>query len=111
MKPGFVFSSAREKTKPGFLIQVEVAIGSGDWFGLRLLEGLLEPPRQRIAARLFRGERLLEQGLAPRRFRRQDPLGFAQLGLVRALVLAVRDDAAEIHVDDERGVTAGTRDL
>src|SRR5262249_13356191 len=75
----------------------------------RLLERLLEPPREGVAACFLGVDRLLKDGLPPSCFFREDSLRLAQLRLVSALGLVVRHDPPEIEVDHQRGLAAGTR--
>ena len=75
---------------------------------LRLLQRLFEPARERIVARLLSLDRLLEERLAPRRLRREDPRRIVQLRLVAALGHRVTDHATEVDVD--RRATARSRD-
>ena len=63
------------------------------------------------SARLLGLDRLLEQRLAPRRFGGEDALRIVQFRLVAALGLAVRDDAAEVRVDDQQRAAAGAVQL
>src|SRR5262249_7160177 len=77
----------------------------------RLLEGFLETLRQGIAACLLRLHRLLKHRLTPRGLLRQDAMGVVKLRLVAAFGFLVADDAAEVEVDDQRRLTAGTRDF
>src|SRR5204863_3952252 len=81
------------------------------WFLPRLPERLLEALRQRITARFLGVDRLLEDGLAARGFLGENVLGFAELGLVAAIRFLVGDNASEVRVEDERGLTAGTNQL
>src|SRR5262249_24897406 len=74
-------------------------------------QGLLESLRQGIAARFFRFDGLLEDCFAAGGFLRENPLGFAQLGVVAPLPLAMRDHTAEVEVHDERRLAAWARDL
>src|SRR5439155_8203605 len=92
-------------------IEVEISAGSRDRLLTRLLQGFLEAPRERIAARLLRLHRLLEDRLSARRFLRENALRLAQLRLVAALGLFVRHDAPKIRVDDERRRAARAGDL
>src|SRR5206468_976951 len=101
----FTNSPVHELTKS--LIKIEISRGPRDWLLLRLLQRLFEAPRQRVAARLLRFHRLLEHRFAARRLLGDNALRLTQLRLVAALGLQVRHDAAEVRVDDERGVTAG----
>src|SRR3954471_17386508 len=65
------------------LIEVEVPGRLGDRLVLRLAKRFLEAARQRVAARLLFGERLLEQCLAARGLLGQDALRVVQLGAIR----------------------------
>ena len=104
---------ATNRTKPWFwrLLEIEISRRLRDRFLLRLLERLLEAPRQRVTLVLLRLNRLLEERLAPRGLGGEDPLRFVQLRLVRTLRLLVRDDATKVRVDDQRRVAAGAHKL
>ena len=69
---------------------------------VRLPQRLLEPLRERVAARPLGGDRLLEERLAPRRFVGEDALRVGQLRPIAAHRLDVAHDALQVGVDDER---------
>src|SRR5436190_3388127 len=97
--------------QPSASVEVEIAERFGHRLLFRLLQRFLEPLRQRVAARLFRFDRLLEDRLAPPLLLGQNPLCVAQLRLVAAIRLLVRHHPAEIRVNDERRLTAGADDF
>src|SRR5262249_26252904 len=77
----------------------------------RLAQRLLEPLRQRVAARFLRVDGLLKDRLAPRGLLGENPLRFGELRLVAALGLLVRHHATEVRVDHECRLAARTGDL
>ena len=81
--------------------------------GLRLAVPtiVLEPTRQRIVASLFVLHRLLEQRLATGRLVGKDPRRILQFGRIAAYRLAVRDNATEVQIDDQRRAAARTGHL
>src|SRR5438094_155978 len=68
----------------------------------------LEASCQRVTARLLGFDRLLEERLAAARLVGKNARGFAQLRLVAALRLLVRDDTSEVGVDHEQRAAART---
>jgi hypothetical protein len=76
---------------------------------VRLLERFLEALRQSISSGLLGGHRLLEERFASRRFLGENPVSIGQFGTIAPNGLDVADDAAQVHVDDERRLTAGAR--
>src|SRR5439155_3937841 len=93
------------------LVEIEVPDGFGDRLLARLAQRLLEPLRQRVAAPLFRVDRLLEDRLAARRLLRENALRLGELRLVAAIRLLVGDDPAKIRVDDQRRLAARAHHL
>src|SRR5579862_7553105 len=89
-------------------IQVEISGGFRYGLAVRPLERFFEPARERVAARLLRLHRLLENRFPARRLLRQDALRFGQLRLVATLGLVMADDTTEIDVDHEKRLAAGT---
>src|SRR5690606_34544159 len=70
-----------------------------------------EAARQRVAARLFRLDRLFEQRFASRPLFFEDARRLVEARSVGTLRLGVADDALEPGVDDERGPAARTDDF
>ena len=62
----------------------------------RACERFLETFRQRVAATLLVGDRLLKERLAPRRLFGEDPLRVVELGALGRRRLAVPDDALQV---------------
>src|SRR4029453_18538114 len=104
-------SSAIRSLRRRSSIEIEVAGRLGDRLVPRLAQGLFEAFRQRITARPFGRHRLLEDRLAARRLLGQDPLGIGQLWPIRTNGLFMPYDAAQIGINDERGLTAWARDV
>src|SRR5262249_47029850 len=88
-------------------VQIKVPGRLRDRLLASLTERFLEAARQRVAARLLVGARLLEDRLSPRLLFGEDALRLAHPRLVGALRLVVRDDPSEVQIDDERGLAAG----
>src|SRR5262249_54825924 len=61
--------------------------------------------------RLLRIHRLLKDSFPPRGFLSNDPLRIAQFRFVAAFRFRMRDDAAEIQIDDQGRVAARTRNF
>jgi hypothetical protein len=78
----------------------------------RLAQRFLEALRQRVAARLLGGDRLLERGFAPRRLLGEDTFGVAQLRpRPVAHGFAVPDDPLQVGVHHQGGAAARARNL
>ena len=85
-----VQSQSRSKSRVGLVI--------GSWFACFSASS---KRRDSASPRVFSAvDRLLKDRLAPGGFVRQNPLRVAQLGLVAALGLVVRDDPPQIEIDD-----------
>jgi hypothetical protein len=92
-------------------VEIEIAGRLSDWFGARLPQGLFEPARQRVTARLFGLHRLLEDRFAPRSFLSENAVRLGQLWTEARLGFAMTDHASEVGIDDERRRAARTGDL
>ena len=92
-------------------IEVEVAQRLGDGLFFRLAKRFLEAACQRIATRLLGLNGLFEQRLAAAGLVGENPRRFAELRLVAALGLLVRDDPPEVGVNDQDCAAAGTLEL
>ena len=89
-------------------VEIEVARRFGDRLVFGLSQRFFEPLRQRITFRTFSVERLLERGLAPCLLVGKDALRVRELDVQPRRRLAMRDHPAEVEIDDQYGVAAGT---
>jgi hypothetical protein len=76
-----------------------------------LTERLFEAARERVAAVALGIDRLLEDRLAACGLFGEDPLRLTELGLRAALRLVMRDHPAQIEIDHDRRLAAGTDDF